>query len=63
MRHGGLLELIVEGCVDNKNSRGRTLMNYTQRRIIGVIYTKKQRQRQVTEKSKELLQTNLRIDY
>lgn len=33
MRHGGLLALILEGCVEGKNSRGRPQMEYTQQII------------------------------
>jgi len=30
MRHGGLLGLTIEGCVEGKNSRGRPRMEYMQ---------------------------------
>jgi len=30
LRHGGLLELIIEGCVEGKNARGRPRMEYMQ---------------------------------
>jgi len=30
LRHGGLLGLIIEGCVDGKNPRGKPRMEYMQ---------------------------------
>jgi len=34
MKHGGLLGLIIKGCVEGKNCRGRPQMEYIQQLIM-----------------------------